>query len=190
MSIISHFKLLPDQMDSLHQALQHNIRTIQDFPKPGILYYDITTVLLNPVLFRRVVFALAERYSQQKLDRVIAIESRGFLFGAPLAQLLSVPLVPVRKAGKLPAAVEHVSYVLEYGEDHLEVHSDALPQESRVVIVDDLIATGGTLEASVRLAERLGCKVIECAALVELVGLGARERLASTPIFTLTQYDC
>lgn len=176
-------------MNSLSDSLQYTIRAIPDFPKKGILYYDITTVLLEPKLFQRVLFAFAERYSGLAVDRIIAIESRGFLFGAPLAQLLGVPLVPVRKAGKLPAAVEHVSYVLEYGEDHLEVHSDALPSESRVVIVDDLIATGGTLEASVKLAERLGCEVIECAALVELEALGARKRLAATPIFTLTSFS-
>lgn len=176
-------------MDELQQVLNDKIRRIPDFPKPGITYFDITTLLLDPALFKRCLYALAHRYCGSRVDRILAIESRGFLFGAPLAQLLNVPLVPVRKAGRLPAAVETVSYVLEYGEDHLEVHSDAIPDNSQVLIVDDLIATGGTLQASIELSQRLGAEVVECAAIVELPALGARKKLEPISIFSLIQFE-
>lgn len=176
-------------MRDLQEVLNESIRRIPDFPKAGITYFDITTILLDPLLFKRCVYAMAERYSGSSVDRILAVESRGFLFGAPLAQLLGVPLIPVRKAGKLPAAVEAVSYVLEYGEDHLEVHSDAIPDDSQVLIVDDLIATGGTLEASIQLTERLGAQVVECAAVIELTNLGARKRISPTPIFSLIEFE-
>jgi len=173
----------------IDEVLRDAIRTIPDFPKTGILYYDITPVLLDPNLFQRTLYALAERYSGSSVNRIIGIESRGFIFGAPLANLLGLPFVPVRKAGKLPAAVEAVSYILEYGEDHLEVHSDAIPPDSRVLIVDDLIASGGTLEASIQLVERLGASVVECAVIVELPALGARERLAPNAVHSLVQFE-
>lgn len=174
-------------MKPLSEILLEEIRQIPDFPKAGIVYYDITTILLNPPLFQRCLLSLAERYAGSSVDRIIGIESRGFIFAAALAQMLQLPFVPVRKAGKLPAAVEAVSYVLEYGEDHLEIHSDAIPPQCHALIIDDLIATGGTLEASIALVERLGGSVVECAAVVELPELGARQRLAKYALHSLVQ---
>lgn len=169
--------------------LRRGIRQVPDFPKPGINFYDITTVLKDASLFRATIDVLHSRYQTMSPDGIVAIEARGFVFGAALAYLLKIPFIPVRKPGKLPAQTERVSYSLEYGEDALEVHRDALVQGQRVVVVDDLLATGGTAKSAVDLCNRLGATVVECAFVVELTFLHGRSRLAPTAAVSLVKYD-
>ena len=160
--------------------LKEHIREIPDFPTPGILFRDITPLLGHPQAFRHAVDQLAERFASEPFDTVVAIESRGFVFAAPLAYRLGVPLVPVRKKGKLPFDTHSVTYALEYGSDSLEVHVDAIGEGSRALIVDDLLATGGTAAATVRLVERSGASVAGLAFVVELTELGGRDALPDT----------
>lgn len=164
------------------------VRNVPDFPLPGIQFKDITTLLSNGAAFALVVDTLAQRYEDRGLDAVVGIESRGFIFSAPLAYRLGVGLVPVRKHGKLPAATYRVEYDLEYGSNKLEIHRDALQPGARVVIVDDLLATGGTVAAAAELVEMAGGKVEEVAFVIELAFLNGREKLAHYPIYTLIQY--
>lgn len=164
------------------------VRNIPDFPIPGIQFKDITTLLSNGPAFRQVVDSLAERYADRQLDAVVGIESRGFIFSAPLAYRLGVGLVPVRKHGKLPAATHRVEYELEYGSNKLEIHRDALQPGARVVVVDDLLATGGTVAAACELVEMAGGTVEEVAFVIELAFLNGREKLRDYPIFSMIQY--
>lgn len=164
-------------------ALRAAIRDIPDFPKPGILFKDITPVLRDPKLFRAAVRLFASRLKDRRLTCVVAIESRGFVFGAALAHQLGIGLVPVRKKGKLPYRTLSESYDLEYGSATLEIHSDALTRRDRVVILDDLLATGGTAAATVRLVEQLGAKVVELDFLVELAFLKGRRKLKGRRIY-------
>jgi len=164
------------------------IRDIPDFPKPGILFRDITPLLQNPRAFRAAIRTLADRYKGKKIDKVLCVESRGFLFGAPLAVKLGVGLAIVRKPGKLPWKTSSVRYALEYGTDIIEIHEDAILPGERVLIVDDLLATGGTAAAGVQLVAGHGGKVVECAFLIELKALGGRKRLAPTKVFSALQY--
>ncbi|MCP4633063.1 MAG: adenine phosphoribosyltransferase [candidate division Zixibacteria bacterium] len=169
--------------------LKQVIRNIKDFPKPGIVFRDITTLLKNPEAFK---FALDQFYSQLKnrnITAIIGIESRGFIFGAPLAQMMNLPLVLVRKPGKLPSETVSQSYELEYGTDSIEIHKDALDQKDNVVIVDDLLATGGTAEASIKLIESLNAKVDSLAFVVELTFLDGRGKLGGKEIISLVKYD-
>ncbi len=152
------------------------IRDVPDFPKPGIVFKDITPVLADADGFAGAMAELAEPWRGVALDAVIGIESRGFILGAALARDLGVGFVPVRKPGKLPARTLTLDYALEYGSDRLEIHADALPPGARVLVIDDVLATGGTLRAAVALARRQGAEVIGAAVLVELAFLGARER--------------
>ena len=167
-------------MESLEAAVKATIRDIPDFPKPGILFKDITPVLAHPALFQQVTDHLAERYAGQGIDVVVGMESRGFLFGAPLALALGVAFAPARKPGKLPYESISVSYDLEYGSATLELHTDALVPGKRVLIVDDLLATGGTAKATAALIEKLGGEVVEFAFLVELAFLGGRSVLPAS----------
>jgi adenine phosphoribosyltransferase len=153
------------------------IRTIPHYPKQGILFRDITTLLQDPTGLTMVVDALAEQYQNQSIDKIAGIEARGFIIGAALAYQLGVGFVPVRKAGKLPAETITQTYALEYGTDQLEIHSDAIAAGEQVVLIDDLIATGGTAEAAVSLIERLGGKVAACAFVIDLPDLGGMQRL-------------
>jgi adenine phosphoribosyltransferase len=162
------------------------IRDVPDFPRKGILFKDITPLLSDPRAFAACTARLAERAPRP--DAVVAIESRGFIFGTALAVHWSVPFVPARKFGKLPGATVREMYSLEYGEDTLEIHRDALEPGQRVVVVDDLLATGGTAAAAVRLVEQLGAKVAACLFVVELTGLGGREKLASYPVTALLEF--
>jgi len=164
------------------------IRTIPDFPKPGIGFKDITPLLSNPEALTWIVDRVADRY-RGAVDAVVGVESRGFIFGAPVAYALGVGLSIVRKPGKLPHEKRTVSYQLEYGQDSLEIHTDTLSKGERVVLVDDLLATGGTAKAGVELVEMIGAKVVECAFIIELAFLGGASRLAPTPIFSLVRYD-
>ncbi len=164
------------------------IRNVPDFPKPGIQFKDITPLVANGPALHHVVDLLAARY-RGRVDAVLAIESRGFLFGAPLAYALGTGLVVVRKPGKLPAETHRQEYALEYGTDVLEIHKDALQSGARVVILDDLLATGGTARAAVRLAQACGAQVVECAFLVELAFLGGRVLLEPAPVHVLLRYE-
>ncbi len=168
--------------------LKRYIRAIPDFPKPGILFRDITPLLQNGPVFRIVIDQLAQRYTHQRIDAIVAVESRGLIFGAPLAYRLGAGLVLVRKAGKLPSKTIRMTYSLEYGEGALEAHEDSLTEGMRVVLIDDLLATGGTMGAVVKLTEHFQAQIIEVAFLVELSDLGGRQRLNGHPVFSLIRY--
>ena len=169
-------------------ALKAAIRDVPDFPKKGIVFKDITTLLKDPALFRRTVDLLAVLCGDRPVDKVVAIESRGFILGGVLASRLGAGFVPVRKPGKLPAKTLRASYALEYGTDTLEIHEDALDKGERVLIVDDVIATGGTAHAVGDLVDRLGAKVVAFAFLVELSFLNGREKLAGREVLSLIRY--
>jgi adenine phosphoribosyltransferase len=164
------------------------IRDVPDFPQPGILFRDITPLLHDPDALRSVNDALAERTRELAPEVIAGIEARGFIFGVPVAERLALPFVPMRKPGKLPAAYESVAYALEYGEASLQVHRDPSIAGRRVVIVDDLLATGGTAEAAARLVEALGGVVAGFAFCIELAGLGGRARLGDRPAIALIQF--
>ena len=168
--------------------LKAKIRNVPDFPKPGILFYDITTLLRDPAGFRDVVAALTQPFHDQQVDLVVGIESRGFILGGAVADALGAGFVPVRKPGKLPAKAVMESYALEYGTDALEIHEDAVVPGQRVLIVDDVIATGGTAKATASLVRRLGGTVQALAFLVELEFLNGREKLAGETIHTVIRY--
>jgi len=170
------------------QTLKRYIRDIPDFPKPGILFRDITPLLQSGAVFRQVIDRFATRYAKQRVDAVVAIESRGLIFGAALADRLGAGLIPVRKAGKLPAKTIQATYTLEYGEGVLEVHADSLSAGKRVVLIDDLLATGGTMGAVIELIEHFRVYLIEVAFVIELTALGGRSRLGNHPLFSLVQY--
>ena len=164
------------------------IRDVPDFPIPGILFRDITPLLAHPPAFRYVVETFAERCRARGIDAIVGIESRGFIFGTPLAYLLDVPFVPVRKAGKLPAARMSVEYALEYGSSQLDIHADALTPGQRVVIVDDLLATGGTARATAKLVEMIGGAVHSFLFVIELEFLQGRKQLEGYQATTLITY--
>ena len=169
--------------------LKDYIAEVMDFPKAGISFKDITPVLQNPEAFKYVISQIAEYGRDLNVDVVVGPEARGFLFAVPTALDLGVGFVPVRKPGKLPRAVEVAHYELEYGMDSLCIHADAIKPGQKVLIVDDLLATGGTLKATIELIERLGGAVVGCAFLVELVGLSRRDILRGYNVMTLTQYE-
>ncbi|SRR5713226_3029088 len=169
--------------------IRRAIREVPDFPKPGIVFKDITPLLGNGQLFRRTIDIFADRYRSQKIDTVLGIESRGFIVGAALAYELGAGFCVVRKPGKLPYQTHSASYQLEYGADTLEIHIDAIPNHARVVIADDLIATGGTAAATAELVSKLGATVVECAFVIELSFLKGREKLKPHGVFSILQYD-
>lgn len=164
------------------------IRNVPDFPKPGIQFKDITTLLLHPDAYKQAVDALKARYAGRPIDAIAAVESRGFVFGAALAYVLGVPLILARKPGKLPAETISESFALEYGTDAVQMHVDAVGPGMRVLIVDDLLATGGTAAAVARLVRRLGGEVAEAAFVVELPLLGGRGALAGIPVHALVEF--
>lgn len=169
--------------------LKKLIREVPDWPKPGILFYDITTLLKDPAGLRAVVDQLAGHYQGQQIDQVTAVEARGFIFAPALALKLGAGFVPLRKPGKLPAKTIQEEYALEYGTDTIEVHEDAVQKGQRVLIVDDLLATGGTASAAARLIQKLGGEVVGCGFMVELTFLNGREKLKDFEIFSLLQYE-
>ncbi len=169
--------------------LEQYIRAIPDFPKPGILFRDITPLLATPAAFRETINRIASRYRAEKIDVVAAAEARGFIFAAPLALELNAGFVPVRKPGKLPFTTHSFAYELEYGTDTLEIHIDGINPGQRVLLVDDLLATGGTVEACCRLVEKAGANIVGCAFIVELTGLGGADRIAPHEAFSLIKYD-
>ncbi len=168
--------------------LKKYIRDIPDFPKKGILFRDITTLVGNKEKFREVIDELAKRYSGKKIDAVLAIESRGFIFGAALAYKLGAGFVLVRKKGKLPYKTFQAAYSLEYGEDTLEIHQDAIKPGTRVLLIDDLLATGGTIGAVVDLVKKLEGEIAEIAFIIELKDLKGRSRLSDFPVYSMIQY--
>lgn len=170
--------------------LKSLIRDIPDFPKPGILFRDITTLLRDPVGFRYTIDCLAQKFTNAQLsaEYIVGMESRGFIIGAALAYQLGVGFIPVRKPGKLPCTVHSVEYELEYGMDRLEVHQDALQPGAKVLIVDDLIATGGTASATAKLVQQIGCELLGFGFIIELRDLQGRKQLPDLPIMTLVEY--
>ena len=169
-------------------ALKSRIRHVPDFPKPGILFYDVTTLLRDPEGFRLAIDSMATPFKGQKIDVVVGIESRGFILGGAVADRLGSGFVPVRKLGKLPSQTIRASYALEYGTDSLEMHKDGVESGQHVLIVDDLLATGGTARATVDLVKQLGGEVEGVAFLIELVALGGRSRLAGEKVTAVLQY--
>ncbi len=165
------------------------VRDVQDFPSPGILFRDITPLLADPKAFHIVLDAITERFMGEHIDAVVGIESRGFIFGGALAARLNASFVPVRKPGKLPHRTDKVSYSLEYGESELEMHRDSLSEGASVLVVDDLLATGGTAAAAGELVYRQGAHVAAYAFVIELASLSGRERLTPTPVISIVRYD-
>lgn len=168
--------------------IKSRVRDVPDFPKPGIVYKDITPILSDPRAFNMCLDLMAERYDGERLDAIVGIESRGFIFGAALAARMRKAFVPVRKPGKLPSATHKVSYDLEYGSDAIEIHQDAVHPGERVLVVDDLIATGGTAWAACELVRRLGGEVIGATFVIELEFLSGKQRLLPIETFSLLQY--
>ena len=171
-----------------HEWLKEHIRDIPDFPKPGVMFKDITPLLADKKAFTYTIDAIAHQFDRDEIDKVLGIEARGFLVAAPLAYRFTAGLIPVRKKGKLPWEVEARSYSLEYGEDHLEIHKDAISPGERILIVDDVLATGGTALATAELTERCGGKVSGIAMVMELTFLGGRDRLSGYDLFSLIRF--
>jgi adenine phosphoribosyltransferase len=176
------------QFKSAFERLKAHIRDVPDFPKQGVVFKDITPILSNGQLLRLAITIFAERYQRKNVDKVVGIDARGFIFGGALAHILGVGFVPVRKQGKLPAESFSASYSLEYGTDTVEMHKDGIRKGERVVIIDDLLATGGTAAAAVSLVRQAEGEVIELAFLVELAFLKGRENLKDAPIFSAIQF--
>jgi adenine phosphoribosyltransferase len=168
--------------------LKRYIRDVPDFPKPGILFRDITPLLANPAALREAVRRMAEPYRGRQIDAIVAAEARGFIFAAPMAIELGTGFVPIRKPGKLPYERHSFKYELEYGTDTLEMHIDGVAKGAYVLVVDDLLATGGTVGACCRLLEKTGAKIIGCAFAIELVALGGANAIAPHPVFSLLKY--
>jgi adenine phosphoribosyltransferase len=171
------------------ERIRAAIREVPDFPKPGILFKDITPVLGDPWLFAEVVRVFVERYRPMRIQKVAAMESRGFIFGAPLAAEIGAGFVPLRKHGKLPHTTLAESFTLEYGEETLEIHTDAIRRGERVLVIDDLLATGGTAAAACKLVEKAGGDVVELAFLIELAFLKGRERLTDIPVYAMIKFE-
>jgi len=167
--------------------LKQFIRDVQDFPKKGVTFKDITTLLKESDKFRAAVDAIADKFKDKDIDMIISVEARGFIFGSAVAYKMGVGLVPVRKKGKLPYRTHSITYDLEYGQDTLEIHQDALKKGAKVLIVDDLLATGGTTRATVDLVEKVGGKVEGIAFLIELLPLKGRDKLKGYPIFSIIE---
>jgi len=174
---------------SLGKDVEKAIRVIPDYPKKGIPFKDLTTLWKNGKLNRKVIDALENRWRREKLDKIVGIEARGFIVGAPLADRLEIGFVPARKVGKLPGSKLRISYELEYGKQGLEVHRDSIQRGERVLIVDDLLATGGTSKAVATLVERLGGKVVGFAFVTEVRGLNGRRKLAGYKVYTIAKND-
>lgn len=170
------------------QDFSRFIREIPDFPKPGILFKDITPLLGNPIAFHRVIDEIAVPYNSEAIDVIIGIEARGFIFASALAYRLDAAFVPIRKSGKLPYDTHEATYQLEYGTDTLAIHQDAFPKQSKVLICDDVLATGGTLAAGIDLVQQLGGDIVGIALLIELTFLNGREKLSDYDIFSLIEY--
>ena len=175
-------------MSSIAQLLSDNIRDVPDFPKPGILFKDISTVLSDPALLRHSINELTATSGGQKIDKVVGIDARGFIFAAPVALNLDAGFVPIRKKGKLPWDTHSMAYSLEYGENVVEIHKDAILAGESVLLIDDLLATGGTAAAAIKLIKQLDAKLVAASFLIEITGLNGRELLGDTPVNAIIQY--
>ena len=169
--------------------IKSNVRSIPDWPIKGVIFRDITTLLQDPKAFRAICSIFYSRYVNQNVDKIVGIDARGFLFGSVLAYELEIGFVPIRKKGKLPYKTISESYTLEYGEETIEIHEDAIARGDRVVIVDDLMATGGTIAASAALVEKLGGDILECAFVIELPDLKGREKLQNRNRFSIIEFE-
>lgn len=169
--------------------LKEKIRSIPDWPIEGVIFRDLTTLMQDPEAYRNACDIFFDRYKEMDIDKIVGIDARGFVFGAVLAYKLNVGFVPVRKKGKLPFTTITETYTLEYGEDIVEIHDDAISNGEKVVIIDDLIATGGTIEAAVKLVKKLGGDIVECAFIVELPDLKGREKINGEKIFTICEFE-
>ncbi|RID51383.1 hypothetical protein BRARA_H02051 [Brassica rapa] len=178
-----------DGQDLRIPKIASSIRVIPDFPKPGIMFQDITTLLLDTEAFKDTIDIFVERYKGKGISVVAGVEARGFIFGPPIALAIGAKFVPMRKPKKLPGKVISEEYSLEYGTDKIEMHVGAVEPGERAIIIDDLIATGGTLAAAIRLLERVGVKIVECACVIELPELKGREKLGEAPLFILVTSD-
>ncbi|KAF2580311.1 hypothetical protein F2Q68_00005659 [Brassica cretica] len=178
-----------DGQDPRIPKIASSIRVIPDFPKPGIMFQDITTLLLDTEAFKDTIDIFVERYKGKGISVVAGVEARGFIFGPPIALAIGAKFVPMRKPKKLPGKVISEEYSLEYGTDKIEMHVGAVEPGERAIIIDDLIATGGTLGAAIRLLERVGVKIVECACVIELPELKGREKLGEAPLFILVTSD-
>ena len=171
------------------ESIKSKIRTVPHWPKKGIMFKDVTTLIKNPEGFKETIDLLHKRYANKNIDKVVGIESRGFIFGAPLAYLLGCGFVILRKPGKLPAECVCEEYTLEYGTDKVEVHKDAIKKGERVLIVDDLLATGGTMAAARNLIKKLGGEVVECTFVVELIDLKGRDKLKGESVYSIVEFE-
>jgi len=171
------------------ESIKSKIRTVAHWPKKGIMFRDITTLIKDPEGLKETIDLLYERYKDKEIDKVVGIESRGFIFGAPLAYLLGTGFIPVRKPGKLPAECVSEEYTLEYGTDKIEIHKDAIEKGDRILIVDDLLATGGTMSAARNLIKKLGGKIVECAFIVDLVDLKGRDKLVGESVYSVVEFE-
>ncbi len=169
--------------------IKESIRTVPDWPVKGVMFRDITTLLQNPQALRAACDLLYDHYLPMNIDKIVGIDARGFIFGAVLAYKLNIAFVPVRKKGKLPYKTISAEYTLEYGTDVVEMHEDAITKGERIVIVDDLIATGGTIAATVELVSKLGGEIVECAFIVELPDLNGRKKIKNCKVFALTEFE-
>lgn len=172
-------------------SIKSRIRTIPHYPRAGIMFRDITTLLKDPIGLRTTIDAITERYRAEKIDKVIGIESRGFIFAAPVAYALGAGFVPIRKQGKLPAETISCDYQLEYGSDKIEIHADAIEKGDRVLMIDDLIATGGTMEAAIKLIQEMDGNIVECCFVVDLPNVGGSKRLRQQghQLYSLCSFD-
>ena len=169
--------------------IKSKVRSIPDWPIKGVIFRDITTLLLDPPAFKKICTIFYDRYVNAKIDKIVGIDARGFLFGSVLAYKLDIGMIPIRKNGKLPYNTISESYTLEYGEEVIEIHEDAIQKGERVVIVDDLMATGGTISAAANLVEKLGGEIIECSFVLELPDLNGREKLGSRKVFSIVKFE-
>ena len=170
------------------EELKNSIRDIPDFPKKGIIFKDITTLLKDGKKFQKAIDCIVERYKDKKINKVVSVEARGFIFGSAIAYKLGAGVIPVRKKGKLPHETRRIEYELEYGKDTLEIHKDAIGPDDNVLIIDDLLATGGTMRAVCDLVQGMGGKVVEVAFLIELTFLKGRDRLKGQKVFSLIEF--
>ncbi|MGD8290128.1 MAG: adenine phosphoribosyltransferase [Desulfobacterales bacterium] len=169
--------------------IKGKVRSIPDWPIKGVIFRDITTLLLDPLAFKKICTIFYDRYVNEKIDKIVGIDARGFLFGSVLAYNMQIGMVPIRKSGKLPYKTISESYTLEYGEEVIEIHEDAIQKGERIVIIDDLMATGGTISAAANLVEKLGGEIVECAFVVELPDLNGRQKLGHRSVFSIVEFE-
>jgi adenine phosphoribosyltransferase len=175
--------------EETREYIKSKVRSIPDWPIKGVIFRDITTLLLDPPAFKHICTIFYDRYVNEKIDKIVGIDARGFLFGSVLAYKLDIGMIPIRKNGKLPYNTISESYTLEYGEEVIEIHEDAIQKGERVVVIDDLMATGGTISAAANLVEKLGGEIFECSFVLELPDLNGREKLGNRKVFSIVEFE-